>query len=138
MTDAKTLEIALPPLARNKDLGEWRRLILARARAEADRIKPGFFFDENDKVEVEVIFYLREPECEESCWPDIDNLAKELLDALQGLKLGEGMKSRDKQNRVLRTDICVYRLVAEKHHGEDWKNRGGRVRVRPYRRREWT
>ena len=110
---------------------------LGESRVEADRVRPGFFFDENDKVEVVVVFYLREPEREESCWPDIDNLAKALLDALQGLVLGAGQKSRDRENRVLRTDKCVYRLVAEKHHGEAWQSSGGRVLVRPYRRHEW-
>ena len=129
---ARQLEIPLPPIPSNRQRMEWRESILARANHAAK--ETGLEFVDHEKVEVVVVFFLRDPESDDSSWPDIDNLIKDAHDALQGA-LGLPGKSRD-DRRVIRSDKQIYRVVAEKHHHlED--GAGGRLLIRPYCKQEW-
>jgi len=132
----------LPVSWRRESVLEWRTELLARASRAAGTLEgavgvalevPELPFVNHEKLEVTVEFYLRnaDPAPDDASWPDIDNMVKEALDALQGALFLPG-KQRDPR-RLFRSDKQVYRLVAEKHHRPAEDQRGGRLIVRPYR-----
>lgn len=138
------IELPPPPASRSRDnVLDWREALLVRASSAAERVteslskgsdSPATVFVNHEKIEVQVDFWLVDPEPseDESCWPDIDNLIKDVLDALQGALFLPG-KQRD-QRRLFRSDKQVYRLIAEKHHRSPTSECGGRLVIRPYRR----
>jgi hypothetical protein len=144
----KVREVRLPlpgiPSSNREKRKKWRSEILKRASEEAARVGLGHLDAGSgfkEKVEVFVVFHLREEESDESCWPDIDNLLKDVHDALQGA-LGSSAKgitkreSRD-MRRIFRSDKQIYRVVAEKRHGVEDERCGGQLIIRPYVKREW-
>jgi hypothetical protein len=139
---AKGLEIALPrvPSSDREKRKAWRNEVLARASDEAHKI--GFHTPTEGRVEIVVVFYLQAASLQEASseWPDIDNLPKDLHDALQGAcgRSAKGItkhESRDPK-RILRSDKQVYRVVAEKHYLPS-EGAGGRLIVRPYVKHDW-
>jgi len=93
-----------------KDDGEWRRAIHAAIvkgqKHGGRRVK----YSASDKLDVQIRLYLRGYKLSIL---DVDNRAKTILDALQGLLLGKKGKSRDR-DALIPNDNQIYRLIVEK------------------------
>ena len=90
-----------------KDAKAWRRAIHAAVVEVQDKRRVRY--GSNDKVEVEVLFHLRNPKL---TILDLDNRLKDVLDALQGF-IGEKGKS-GALRPILPNDSQIYRVTAEK------------------------
>ena len=69
----------------------------------------GVHFTNDDRLQIEVLFYLGEKGIEKH---DVDNRLKDVLDALQG-RLG-GPKSKPQFRPIVPNDNRFFRIVAEK------------------------
>ena len=94
----------------DKDAGKWRRAIhdavIEGQKQGARRIK----YLASDKLDVQIRLHLRGYKLGIL---DVDNRAKTILDALQGLMLGKSGKKRE-SNALIPNDKQIYRLVIEK------------------------
>lgn len=136
MAERRTvLQIDLPPYpekgrtldpALRKRLG-WRKAVhanaLAARRGRAVRYEP------DTPVEVEALIYLSNTQMK---WQDVDNLMKDVLDALQGRLGGEG-KAPTAHKRVIDNDHSIFRLIVEKRAADTKHLAGGKLTIRPLR-----
>ena len=79
----------------------------------------------SDKLEVEILLYMDDRGLR---WHDVDNRAKDVLDALQG-RAG-GPKSLRRFEPIIPNDSQIYRLVVEKRTPPPQSHRRGHVKVR--------
>ena len=93
-----------------KDAGKWRRAIhdaiSKRQKHGVRRAK----YSTSDKLDVQIRLHLRGYKLSIL---DVDNRAKTILDALQGLLLGKKGKSRER-GALIPNDNQIYRLIVEK------------------------
>jgi Holliday junction resolvase RusA-like endonuclease len=84
----------------------WRRAIYAAiAKAqEGGNVQ----YSEDDKLDIEILFYLENPKL---TILDLDNRAKNVLDALQGFMRDKG---KGGLRRIIPNDNQIYRLTVEK------------------------
>ena len=88
------------------DAKAWRLKIHAAIEdAQAGR---NIQYSKDDKLEVEICLYLQNPKL--TCL-DLDNRAKNILDALQGFVFDKGKGGK---TRIIPNDNQIYRLVVEK------------------------
>ena len=79
----------------------------------------------SDKLEVEILIYMTE---REMAAHDVDNLAKDVLDTLQG-RAG-GPKKVRRLEQIIPNDNQIYRLVVEKRTPPPQSHRRGHVKIR--------
>ena len=101
---ALKLNVRIPNL--ETDAKAWRRKIHAAIRKVQVGGKVKYSYD--DKLEVEICLYLQNPKL---TILDLDNRAKNILDALQGFMHDKG---KGGSTRIIENDNQVYRLIVEK------------------------
>ncbi len=118
---AQIIRTTLPRYDKNKPA--WRRAIL-KAVMEA-----GVTYKEKEHLEVTVMIYLHRGKGVDT--RDVDNLAKHVLDSLQG-RFGA---DRD-ENCLIPNDNQIRRLVVEKRNRPKNLSNvyGGKLLIRPYKR----
>lgn len=130
---ARTITCLLP--AYQRDRYAWRRKILGCVLQAAREAGVAYRRDGRDTFEVVVLLYLTKGKRHDV--HDVDNLLKDILDALQG-RFG-GPKSRRSKYRLIANDHQVCRVLIEKQpipKALDEKA-GGRLLIRPYRPHRW-
>ena len=91
----------------NKEAKTWRRGI--NAAVHAAQQEQGIRYSPDDKLDVRIIFYLKNPKL---TILDLDNRLKQVFDALQGF-LGDKGK-RGLMPGIIPNDNQIYRVIAEK------------------------
>lgn len=126
----QTIRAVLPTYL--KDRQEWRRQILIKVRGVADKnlIK----YDSEQFLEVEVLLYMTRGKRYDI--HDVDNRLKDILDALQGRFRGP----LGKKLRLIENDNKICRAVIEKRptpkvFKNKKENAGGRIVIRPYKKK---
>ena len=133
MTKTKrTIQCKLPTYKRPR--GQWRKEILANVMKAAD----GVTYDKADELEVVVLLYLSQGK--RLAIHDVDNRLKDVLDALQG-RFGASRTS-DVGQRLIENDNQIFRVLIEKQKipkavGDDAKDAGGKLLIRPYVAHRW-
>ena len=98
------LQVRIPNF--ETDAKAWRlKIHAAIEKAQAGR---NIQYSKDDKLEVEICLYLQNPKLTRL---DLDNRAKNILDALQGFVFDKGKGGR---TRIVPNDNQIYRLVVEK------------------------
>src|SRR6266849_2789858 len=127
----RTISVRLPGYQR--DRLQWRRKILQRV---LDRQREhDVHYDPNARFEVVVLLYLKKGK--RLAIHDVDNRLKDILDALRA-RFG-GSKSVRRKYRLFENDRQVFRVVMEKQRIPKSlpDDAGGRLLIRPYKRRPW-
>ena len=99
------LTLRIPPYAHPRNA--WRKRLHEAVRRR--QRKSPVSYSENDKLEVEVRLYLKNPALS---MHDVDNRLKDILDALQG-RAG-GPKSKRTLRPIVPNDRQIYRVIVEK------------------------
>jgi len=104
----KTLKIKLPTRT-DSNRSSWRKRVLAEGVAAVK--KANIIYTREDILEVKATVYLTGRQFEKI---DVDNLLKDLCDALQGQPGGEGRKLTGTRDRVIWNDRQIRRATIEK------------------------
>lgn len=121
------IHFRIPPYPSGRRL-HWRQAIHSAATAACERARVVYAVD--DRLEVVIRVYLGAGLLARS---DVDNLAKDVLDALQGRAGGPKRIRRLKE--IIPNDNQVFRLVIEKAAPPKQARGLGHVRVRRLSRR---
>jgi Holliday junction resolvase RusA-like endonuclease len=125
-----TLKITLPVWGGKGSAYEWRRKVLLRLNKESE--SSGANFARNALVEVDALVHMvRSRKGAEA--HDVDNVLKHICDALQG-RLG-GPKNKRRRDRLIKNDRQVMKVTIEKKYLSKKNKSGGRLKVRPFKRR---
>ena len=104
--ERKSIKVRLPQFMSSK--AQWRRAI---HNAVYEVItKKGIKYSDHDHLEVRIRLYFDKTKI---TFVDIDNRAKDILDALQGLTGGFGKKKRSLPS-IIPNDNQIYKLLIEK------------------------
>ena len=101
----------------------WRRLVLEEARKAVKRAR--VVYSPSERLQVHVRLYFHDPALD---LHDLDNRAKDVLDALQG-RLGGSKRARPR-NPVIPNDRQIWRLIVEKSAPPKQSHNLGHVTVR--------
>ena len=117
---------------------EWRKAILRCARGAADALPGGW--DADAQFEVVALLYLTKGKQLDK--HDVDNRLKDILDGLQGAFAAKKDGKTRAEDRVIKNDRNVWRVVIEKQKlPKVYSNRdnppGGRLLIRPYEIHRW-
>ncbi len=104
--EAKSIKVRIPEFRSSRS--EWRKSI---HKAVWERVtKQGIKYSEHDHLQIRVLLYFDRTKIGRT---DVDNRAKDVMDALQGLTGGFGKKKRVLPP-IIPNDNQIYRLVVEK------------------------
>lgn len=119
------LVVMLPPYQPKRRA--WRREISARVQER--RRDLNLSYTKDDKLTVSIRLYLQRPG--NRSMMDVDNCAKQIMDALQG-RFG-GSKAKKYNKRLVRNDSQIWRLIVEKMPPPKQANEsGGRLTITKY------
>ncbi len=102
----KTLRVKIPPYAPSLT---WREDVLTATRAA--RRERAVKYARSDRLALDVRVYLSGKTLARK---DVDNLLKDVMDALQGQTGGRGKKIMTPKNPIIRNDRQVWRVYVEK------------------------
>jgi Holliday junction resolvase RusA-like endonuclease len=137
MAKGMSIECVLP--AYRTDRREWRQDILGCARGALKGRDEKWSADGPFEV-VLLLYFTKGKQYDKH---DVDNRLKDVLDALQGAFYAKVNGKLRAENRVIRNDRSVCRVIVEKQEmPKKYKNRpgkapGGRLLVRAYKKRRW-